>query len=125
VSTFLQVLETSPCRGGAAEIFNFSLQLGFFSCYSRAISFYSAALTTGKPTFAVRQNLCRAFYIGRTAKSFFAVRFFIGRTAKKKRTTNKLFAVRRNKTHGKDLVCRAFFSRRTAKFFPLFPCASK
>jgi hypothetical protein len=29
VSTFfLQVLETSPCRGGAAEIFNFSLQFG-------------------------------------------------------------------------------------------------
>jgi hypothetical protein len=28
-----------------------------------------------KPTFAVRQNLCHAFYIGRTAKSFFAVRF--------------------------------------------------
>jgi hypothetical protein len=45
VSTFfLQVLETSPCRGGAAEIFNFSLHLGFLSCYSRAISFYSAAL---------------------------------------------------------------------------------
>jgi hypothetical protein len=45
VSTFfLQVLETSPCRGGAAEIFNFSLQLGFLSCYSCAISFYSAAL---------------------------------------------------------------------------------
>jgi hypothetical protein len=45
VSTFfLQVLETSPCRGGAAEIFNFSLQLGFLSCCSRAIYFYSAAL---------------------------------------------------------------------------------
>jgi hypothetical protein len=26
---FLQVLETSPCRGGAAEFFNFSLQLRF------------------------------------------------------------------------------------------------
>jgi hypothetical protein len=41
---FLQVLETSPCRGGAAEIFNFSLRLGFLSCYSRVISFYSAAV---------------------------------------------------------------------------------
>jgi hypothetical protein len=40
---FLQVLETSPCRGGAAEIFKFSLQLGFLFCYSRVISF-SAAL---------------------------------------------------------------------------------
>jgi hypothetical protein len=33
-----------PRRGGAAEIFNFSLQLGFLSCYSRAISLYSATL---------------------------------------------------------------------------------
>jgi hypothetical protein len=53
----------------------------------------------------------------------FAVRFFSGarqraylpcafieRTAKKKRTTNKLFAVRSKKTHGKDFVCRAFSS---------------
>jgi hypothetical protein len=47
VSTFLQILETSPCRGGAAEIFNFSLQLGFLPCYSRVISFYSAALGGG------------------------------------------------------------------------------
>jgi hypothetical protein len=41
VSTFfLQVLETSPCSGGAAEIFNFSLQLGFLSCYSHEISVF-------------------------------------------------------------------------------------
>jgi hypothetical protein len=64
--------------------------------------------TTGKPVFAVRQNLCHAFYFGRTAKSLFAVRFLYKRTAKKKRTPNKLFAVRLGKTHGKDLVCRAF-----------------
>jgi hypothetical protein len=31
--------------------------------------------TTGKFVFAVRQNLCRAFFFGRTAKSLFAVRF--------------------------------------------------
>jgi hypothetical protein len=31
--------------------------------------------TTGKPSFAVREKLCRAFFIGRTAKTFFAVRF--------------------------------------------------
>jgi hypothetical protein len=36
--------------------------------------------TTGKPTFAVRQILCRALYFGRTTK--------------KKRTASKLFAVR-------------------------------
>jgi hypothetical protein len=29
--------------------------------------------TTGKPVVAVRQNLCRAFYFGCTAKSLFAV----------------------------------------------------
>jgi hypothetical protein len=34
--------------------------------------------------------------------------FFIQRTAKKKRTPNKLFAVRLGKTHGKQVVCRAF-----------------
>jgi hypothetical protein len=33
-----------------------------------------AGITTGKPSFAVRENLCRAFSIGRTAKSFFVVR---------------------------------------------------
>jgi hypothetical protein len=36
---------------------------------------FGAHDTTGKPVFAVRQNLCRAFYFGRTAKSLFAVRF--------------------------------------------------
>jgi hypothetical protein len=42
---FLQVLETSPCRGGGAKIFNFSLHLRFLSCHSRAISsLFSAAL---------------------------------------------------------------------------------
>jgi hypothetical protein len=34
---------------------------------------YSSVYTTGKHTFAVRENLCRAFSIGRTTKSFFAV----------------------------------------------------
>jgi hypothetical protein len=29
----------------------------------------------GKLSFAVRENLCRVFSIGRTAKNFFAVRF--------------------------------------------------
>jgi hypothetical protein len=31
-------------------------------------------ITTGKPSFAVREKLCRAFSIGRTAKALFAVR---------------------------------------------------
>jgi hypothetical protein len=34
--------------------------------------------TTGKPEFAVRENLCRAFSFGRTVESFFAVRFIQG-----------------------------------------------
>jgi hypothetical protein len=38
----------------------------------------SADVTTGKLEFAVRENLCRAFSFGRTAKSFFAVRFIQG-----------------------------------------------
>jgi hypothetical protein len=33
----------------------------------------------GKHTLAMRENLCRAFSIGCTAKSFFAVRFIKGR----------------------------------------------
>jgi hypothetical protein len=32
----------------------------------------------GKRIFAVRYNVCRAFYIGRTAKAIFAVRFPTG-----------------------------------------------
>jgi hypothetical protein len=42
---FLQVLESSPCKGGPTEIFNFSLVHRFLSCHSRAVSFlFSAAL---------------------------------------------------------------------------------
>jgi hypothetical protein len=33
-------------------------------------------ITTGKPEFAVRENLCRAFSFGRTAKGIFVVRLF-------------------------------------------------
>jgi hypothetical protein len=46
---FLQVLETSPCRGGGAEIFDFSLHFRFLSCHSRAISSpFSTALAKGR-----------------------------------------------------------------------------
>jgi hypothetical protein len=51
--------------------------------------------------FAVRENLCRAFSFGRTAKRIFAVRLF--------------HSARRKKTFGKKIVCRAFFPQRTAK----------
>jgi hypothetical protein len=42
---------------------------------------------------------------------------FIGRTAKKKHTASKLFAVRQKKTHGKDLICRAFYFLAHGKDF--------
>jgi hypothetical protein len=54
----------------------------------------------GKPTFAVRQNLCRAFYFGRMANVTFTVRIQIRRTAKKKRRAKKIFVVHLKKTHG-------------------------
>jgi hypothetical protein len=50
---------------------------------------------------------------------------FTGRMAKKKRTANKLFAVRLKKTHDKDLVCRAFSPRPTTKYFVPFPTPNK
>jgi hypothetical protein len=75
-------------------------------------------LTTGKPMFAVLQNLCHSFYLGRTAKSLFSVHFFIQRTTKKKRTQNKTFVVHLKKTHGKDLVCRVFFYSARQSIFP-------
>jgi hypothetical protein len=45
--------------------------------------------TTGKWTFAVRFNLCRAQYFGRTAKSSFAVHIFHSARQKKKHSVKK------------------------------------
>jgi hypothetical protein len=67
------------------------------------MEWFGYCFTTGKPVFAVRQNLCRAFYFGRMAKSLFAVRFLYSARQRK-----NLFAVRLGKTHGKQVVCRAF-----------------
>jgi hypothetical protein len=53
----------------------FSMCLLKWATYPMETTTLVQTITTGKPTFAVRQNLCRAFYIGRTAKSIFAVRF--------------------------------------------------
>jgi predicted short-subunit dehydrogenase-like oxidoreductase (DUF2520 family) len=36
------------------------------------------ATTMGKLTFVVRENLCRAFHIGRTVKKYFVVGFLWG-----------------------------------------------
>jgi hypothetical protein len=57
-------------------------------------------LTTGKRLIAVRQNVCRALFIGRTANIDFTVRF--------------LEDARQSKTHGTYRLCRAFLWRRTA-----------
>jgi hypothetical protein len=63
--------------------------------------------------FAVRQNLCRAFFVGRTAKNCVICR------AHGKELS---LPCARQKTHGKDLVCRAFFSNaRQSIFLPLRP----
>jgi hypothetical protein len=35
---------------------------------------HKSMTTTEKLTFVVRENLCRAFFIGRTVKRYFAVR---------------------------------------------------
>jgi hypothetical protein len=69
------------------------------------------ALTTGKSKFAVRQNVCRALYFGRTAKNlvvvhFFSARqtcnvFFLYRAPYKKRTAKVMFAVCFFLAHGK------------------------
>jgi hypothetical protein len=56
--------------------------------------------------FAVRQNLCRAFYFGRTAKRLFAVRFY--------RPHGK------EKMHGKQAICRAL--EKNARQRSCLPC---
>jgi hypothetical protein len=62
-----------------------------------------SSCTRGKHTFAVRQILRRAFYFGCTAKE--------------KRTASKLFTVRKEKMHGKDFVCCAFYFFAHGKHF--------
>jgi hypothetical protein len=71
--------------------------------------------TTGKPEFAVRENLCRAFSLGRTAKMrIFAVRLLHG--ARQKKSLPCVFSMAHGKkTFGKKIVCRAFLPQRTTK----------
>jgi hypothetical protein len=56
--------------------------------------------TTGKRQIAVRQNVCRALFIGRMTNVDFAVRF--------------LDDARQTKTHGIYILCCAFLWGRTA-----------
>jgi hypothetical protein len=77
-------------------------------------------VTTGKHTFVVRQNLCRALYSGRTTKDLFAVRFLLGARQRKNARHKSCLPCARKKTHGKGLVVVRFFNRaRQSIFLPL------
>jgi hypothetical protein len=79
-----------------------------------------AGRTTGKPVFAVRQNLCHAFYFGRTAKSLFAVRFlYSARQRKNTRQTSCLPCAWRNRTAKILFALRFYYSARQSIFLPL------
>jgi hypothetical protein len=77
-------------------------------------------VTTGKPEFAVHENLCRTFAFGRTAKRIFAVRLFHSARRKKKRLAKKLFAVRfsLNARQRNSLSCVFFLGARQTFFYP-------
>jgi hypothetical protein len=69
------------------------------------------ATTMGKMTFAVRENLCHAFSIGRTTKRFFAVSFRQD--------------ARQTENAREKIVCRAFShsARQTLEFAVRFRIA--
>jgi hypothetical protein len=74
----------------------------------------------GKPVFVVRHNLCRAFYFGHTKKSLFVVRFLYGAWQRKKRTPNKLFAVRlENNARRRSCLSCVVFIAHGKVFFSL------
>jgi hypothetical protein len=62
-----------------------------------------ASALRGKLTFAVRENLCHAFFVGRTAKRYFVVRF-IWNAQQRKKARYKI-------------LCHAFFPVRMANYF--------
>jgi hypothetical protein len=63
----------------------------------------------GKPEFAVRENLCRAFFLGRASSPWC--------TAKKNIRQKNCLQCVFTSTHDKEILCRAFFSWRTANIF--------
>jgi hypothetical protein len=75
---------------------------------------------------AVRQNLCRAFFFGRTAKSLFAVRFFSGaRQRKNARQISSLQCARKKRTAKILFAVRFLHDARQSTFFPLFHISNK
>jgi hypothetical protein len=70
--------------------------------------------------FAVRQNLCCAFYFGRTAKSLFAVHFlYSARQRKNARQTSCLSCAWRKRTAKILFAVRFYYSARQSIFLPL------
>jgi hypothetical protein len=72
------------------------------------------AVTTGKRQIAVRQNVCRALFIGRTANVVFAVRFLDDARQTK---MHSIYILRRAFLWWRTAIinlCRAFFYGRTA-----------
>jgi hypothetical protein len=59
-----------------------------------------------------KQDLCRAFFVGRTAKSLFSVRFFIAVYPTKNARQISSLPCARQKTHGKG------FDARQTRVFP-------
>jgi hypothetical protein len=81
-------------------------------------------LTTGKPTFVVRRNLCRVLYFGRTENVLFAVRFYRAHD-KEMHDTSLVCRALEKKTRGKGFVCRAFFHRARQTCFSPFHSSNK
>jgi hypothetical protein len=72
--------------------------------------------TTGNAAFAVRSNLCRAFFIGHTAKKLSAVR-------RTKRTAKNICCASYFLTHGKEsLSCVLVSGARQRSFSFLHFC---
>jgi hypothetical protein len=75
---------------GTNKVLRMNLE-GILCTKEATTSIAEQRITIGKPVFAVRQNLCCAFYFGRTAKSLFAVRFlYSSRQRKNTRQTSCL-----------------------------------
>jgi hypothetical protein len=79
ILAILKMPADHPCVGQTSHSFPGDLEqhyyVALFNCFVGVE--YSVWYPTLRenPKFTVRENLCRAFSFGRTAKSFFAVRF--------------------------------------------------
>jgi hypothetical protein len=74
--------------------------------------------TTGNAAFAVRSNLCRVSFIGRTAKKLSVVR-------RTKRTANNLYHASYFLTHGKESLPCVLISGARQRFFSFLHFCNK